>query len=247
MWSENEAIVAIALLDGPDLLRFAVDPERCEDQTLAARITTDVADPSANVLGAGSATIEARGAGALTAELAGSGWLPDETWTPLRCDPSAPVESPDPRIELVEPHRTREWVSVHWSAFRGTPAPGGRLRALADGWSEVARGPFLDAARILLLCDEQGRPVAVSAVWSAGDGRPGLIEPLGVPQDHRGRGHGAIMTRAAAAHLRDKGACSATVAAESTNVTAVATYRAAGFHAGTDVHDWRRVGEAPTG
>jgi GNAT superfamily N-acetyltransferase len=240
VWSDGDTIVAIALLDGPDLLRLAIDPERCHDASLAARIAADVRDPGAGVLGPGGATIEARGADALTEELARDAWLPDEPWTPLRCDLAEPIEVPDPRIETVEPDRTGEWVSVHWSAFQGMPLPDERLRRMVDGWSAAARAPFLDAARILLLRDQERRPVAVSALWSAGVGRPGLIEPLGVHQEHQGLGYGTIMTRAAAAGLREMGSSSATVCAESSNMGAVATYLAAGFQADPEVTDWRR-------
>ncbi|WP_404433888.1 GNAT family N-acetyltransferase [Microbacterium lacus] len=240
VWSDGDTIVAIALLDGPNLLRFAIDPARCHDASLASRISADVGDATAGVLEPGSATIEARGAAALAEELARHGWLPDEPWTPLRRNLAAPVEVSDLRIETVEPERTAEWVSVHWSAFRGTPTTDERLRSFVDEWCAAADTPFLDAARILLLRDEQDRPVAVSAVWSGGVARPGLIEPLGVHQEHRGRGYGAVMTRAAAATLREMGSSSATVCAESSNTGAVATYLAAEFVADAEVADWRR-------
>ncbi|WP_370646395.1 GNAT family N-acetyltransferase [Arthrobacter sp. zg-Y238] len=41
-----------------------------------------------------------------------------------------------------------------------------------------------------------GQVVAVPAVWSAGGGRPGLIERLAVHQEHRSRGYGTVMTNA---------------------------------------------------
>lgn len=144
------------------------------------------------------------------------------------------------RVETVEPERTAEWVSVHWSAFRGTPMPDERLHSFVDGWRAAAEAPYFDAGRILLLRDEQDRPVAVSAVWSSGVARPGLIEPLGVHQEHRGRGYGAVMTRAAAATLREMGSSSATVCAESSNTSAIATYLAAGYVADPEVTDWHR-------
>jgi len=240
VWSDGDTIVAVALLDGPDLLRFAIDPARCQDASLASRISADVGDATAGVLEPGSATIEARGAAALGEELMKRGWLPDEPWTPLRRSLAEPVEVPDLRVEIVEPERTAEWVSVHWSAFRGTPMPHKRLRNFVDGWCAAANAPFFDAGRILLLRDEQDHPVAVSAVWSSGAARPGLIEPLGVHQEHRGRGYGAVMSRAAAATLREMGSSSVTVCAESSNVGAVATYLAAGFVADPEVTDWRR-------
>lgn len=60
VWSQDETILAIALLDGPDLLRFAIHPRRRRDAALALRIVADVNNPSAGILGAGAATIEAR-------------------------------------------------------------------------------------------------------------------------------------------------------------------------------------------
>ncbi|MFJ5696608.1 GNAT family N-acetyltransferase [Arthrobacter sp. NPDC093139] len=245
VWSYGDTALAIALVDGPQLLRFAMDPARHQDESLAIRIVADVGEPATGVLDAGSATIEARGAWALSEQLAKEGWLPDEPWTPLQRNLAAPVEVAGLRIETIEPDCTDEWVSVHWSAFRGTPIPDGRLRNFVDGWRAAAEGPFLDSARILSLYDDS-HAVAVAAVWSAGAGRPGLIEPMGVHQEHRGRGYGTIMTRAAAAALREMGSSSATVCAESSNTGAVSTYLAAGFSAHPEVTDWRRDPDAST-
>ena len=62
-------------------------------------------------------------------------------------------------------------------------------------------------------------------------GRPGLLEPMGVHAEHRGRGYGRAICLAAAAALRDLGASSALVCTPSANTSAVATYRAAGYEA----------------
>ncbi|GAB3518731.1 GNAT family N-acetyltransferase [Arthrobacter monumenti] len=241
VWLQGDKILAIALRDGPQLLRFALDPEHCQDESLALRIAADVDDPEAEVLEPGEATIEARGAGALSKRLAKNGWLPDEPWTPLHFGLSAPVDVPGARIETIEPDRTSEWVSVHWSAFRGTPLPEDRLRNLVDGWRAVAESSFGASARILSAHDDEGRAVAVASAWSAGAGRPGLIEPMGVHQEHRGLGYGTVITRAAVAALRDMGSSSAMVCAESSNLGAVSTYVAAGFRAQAEVSDWHRA------
>lgn len=92
VWFEDERAVAISLLDGAQLLRFAMDPTRRQDELLAQQIAADVADPGVGVLEAGAATIEARGASALGTTLAGLGWSPDEPWTPLHRDLSDPVD-----------------------------------------------------------------------------------------------------------------------------------------------------------
>lgn len=105
----------------------------------------------------------------------------------------------------------------------------------------MAAGPFYASARSLAVLDGHGDAVAVATVWSAGPGRPGLVEPMGVHQDHRGHGYGTAITVAAAAALRELGSSSATVCAESFNAGAVATYVAAGFTAHKQVVDLHRA------
>lgn len=240
VWTQGDDVAAIALLDGSQLLRLAFDPERVQDAGLAARIAADVDDPAASVLEAGEAVVEARGATALGSELQARGWQPDEPWTPLHRDLRAPIDVEGPRIRAVEPAETEDWVRVHWSAFRGGAVPPERLATFVDGWMAVARSPLFGEARILALDDGDGATVAVAAVWSAGPGRPGLVEPMGVHEAHRGRGYGAQVTCAAAAALRDLGSSSAIVCAESSNRAAIATYVAAGFEPRAEVADWAR-------
>ena len=88
--------------------------------------------------------------------------------------------------------------------------------------------PFTDA-RCLLIYDDEGVAVAAVTVWSAGPGRPGLIEPLGVHAEHRGRGYGLAICVAAAAELKKLGSSSALVCTPSARTAAVATYKSAGF------------------
>lgn len=242
VWSNDERILAVSLLDGPGLLRFAVHPEHREDTVLAQRIAHDIATPDAGVLASGAAVIEARGVPALDESLAASGWSPDEPWTPLRRNLRLPVEAPGIRIEQLAPADTEDWWRVHWSAFRGTPLPDDRLRSLIEGWRHSANGPFFPSARILAGLNDSGETVAVSAVWSAGEGRPGLIEPMGVHREQRGHGYGREITRAAAMTLRELGCSSALVATASSNVGGVATYVAAEFEALAPVRDWAREG-----
>ncbi|UWX95908.1 GNAT family N-acetyltransferase [Arthrobacter zhaoxinii] len=235
----------MALLDGPELLRFAIDPTRRRDASLALRIVDDVNNPMAGILSAGAATIEARGAVALTEQLAQNDWSADEPWTPLHHDMAASHKASVLRVETVEPGHTAEWVAVHWSAFRGTPIPDERSQRFVDGWRLAAESPFLDLARILSLRCRDGHVVAAAAVWSAGEGRPGLIEPLAVHQEHRGRGYGTAMASAAVDALRQLGSSSAMVCAETSNAGAVATYLAAGFTAHREVADWHRSNATP--
>jgi ribosomal protein S18 acetylase RimI-like enzyme len=71
--------------------------------------------------------------------------------------------------------------------------------------------------------------VAAVTVWSAGPGKPGLLEPMGVHRDHRGHGYGTAICVAAAAALRQLGSSCALVCTRTSNAGAVATYESAGF------------------
>lgn len=240
IWSSGRRILALGLLDGPQLLRMAVDPEMRDDDELAHRVLADVNDPERGALHAGSATVEARGAHRLAGLLGEHGWRPDELWTPFHRDLSVPVLDVGLRVETIEPDRADAWVAVHWSAFRGAPFTEEDRRRALGRWLTMAAGPLYAGARSLTALDPHGSVVAVATVWSAGPGRPGLLEPMGVHRDHRGRGYGTAVTRAAAATLREMGASSAVVCAESSNAGAVSTYAAAGFTAHEQVADLRR-------
>lgn len=190
----------------------------------------------------GPATVEARGADVLAQTLGLRGWQEDEAWVPLRFDLSAPVQPTGSLIETIDEDRAGEWVDVHWSAFRGTPLEEGVRQTFVNRWLAMNSGPFAEASRNLAAFDENGKAVAVTTVWSAGPGRPGLIEPMGVHQDHRGHGYGVEITRAGAAALREMGSSSALVAAEGSNSGALATYLAAGFVPDMPAADMSRGG-----
>lgn len=241
-WSRGGKLVAIGLLDGADLLRLALDPALRRDEQIARRLCADMVDRERGVLPRGEGVVEARGAVALQRRLLDAGWEPDEPWTPLRRDLAGPV--PDMLVtrtgvvvEEVDADRAGAWMEVHWSAFKGTPFGEEDRRKVVAWWSTMMSGPFAARGRTLALIDLAGRWVAVVGVWSAGPGRPGLIEPMVVHREHRGRGYGAAVCEAAASVLHSMGASSVNVCAESSNVGAIATYTAAGFTAGPEIAD----------
>ena len=242
-WSLGDQLLALGLLDGHDgLLRIAVDPDLHRDERVARQVLFDIADPARGVLPEGAAIVEARGATALKRMMLSEGWEFDEPWTPLHHDLSDPV--PDTlvtragvRVEVVGPDRGDDWMEVHWSAFKGTPFGESERREVVDWWSTMMDGPFAERGRSLAVVDPNGRAVAIAGVWSAGPGRPGLVEPMGVHRDHRGKGYGAAVCEAAASALRQIGSSSAIVCTETANVGAVSTYAAAGFTAHPDVSD----------
>ncbi|MCC3763800.1 GNAT family N-acetyltransferase [Glycomyces sp. TRM65418] len=234
-WRREGRILAVGLIDGPELVRLAVAPEAQEDEALARQMADDVTRPERGVLAGDKAHVEALWQGRFRQVLLDDGWEPDEPWIPMARDLSGPVADSGLRIEAVGPERVEDRVAVHRGAFAGSKFDAERWRAMAAGT------PYAHA-RCLVGYNDQGDAVAATTVWSAGPGRPGLVEPLGVHGDHQGHGYGRAIALAAAAALRDMGASSATVCAEGSNAAAVAAYRSAGFQPQPAVPDLRRVG-----
>jgi GNAT superfamily N-acetyltransferase len=230
-WRRHGELVAVGLLDGAGLVRWTVAPPLRRDPVLADRVVADLAAPHLGVLPRGAAAVEAPPGTLLADRLLEAGWTVGEAWTPLRRDLTDPVEVPGVRVHLVPADgapRERAWVSeymaVHRSAFDSP-------RLTDAAFAVMTHGPAYREARSLLAVGVEGDPVAEVTVWSAGPRRPGLLEPMGVHAEHRGRGYGRAICLAAAAALRDLGASSALVCTPSANVGAVATYRAAGYEA----------------
>ncbi|MFD9214854.1 GNAT family N-acetyltransferase [Streptomyces sp. NPDC059544] len=232
-WSRDGRILAVGLLDGPGLLRLTIAPDALRDEEPARRLAADLTGPERGVLPPGRVNVEVP-AGALVHDLLSEdGWNADEPWTPLRRDLTEPVKDPGVRIEVVGPERAHVFAAVQRAAFDGSTFTVERWHAMAAGL------PYADA-RCLVAYDDRGDAVAAVTVWSAGPGRPGLLEPMGVHREHRRRGHGEAITLAAAAALRELGSSSALVCTPSSNAAAVATYRSAGFRPCAEVRDLYR-------
>lgn len=234
-WSRDGQILAIGLLDSPDLLRLTIAPDARQDEELAQQLVDDANDPARGVLIAGKVYVDAPVDVLLQDLLAEHGWNADEPWTPLRRDLTEPVEDPGLRIEVVGPELADDRVAVQRASFDTSTFTVERWHAMAAGL------PYADA-RCLVAYDDQGNAVAAVTVWSAGPGKPGLIEPMGVHREHRGRGYGKAITLAAAAALREMGSSSAIVATQSANVAAVATYISGGFQPRPETRDRYRDG-----
>jgi GNAT superfamily N-acetyltransferase len=233
LWSSEGHVVALGFLDGPTVLRVAITPGADSDQDLAAQMLRDIADPSRGVLPEGEVSVEARFGSAFRARLNSEWWQPGESWTLLRCDFLKPTHSPGVRVEKVGRGHVQTRVAVQNASF-------GSSRFTEERWHAMAAGPAYANARCLLAYDNDGTAVAVATAWSAGAGRPGLIEPMGVHPEDRGHGYGTAITKAAASALQAMGSSSALVCAESSNAGAVATYSAAGFQVTGQVTDFNR-------
>jgi predicted N-acetyltransferase YhbS len=236
-WSRSGRILAVGLLDGPGLLRLTIASDAHRDEELARHLVKDVSEPERGVFPAGKAAIEAPTAALVQDLLAEGGWPVGEPWTPLRRDLTEPVEDPGVRIEVVGPERAQVRAAVQRASFGNSSFTDERWHAMAAGL------PYADA-RCLVAYDDRGDAVAAVTVWSAGSDKPGLLEPMGVGRDHRGRGHGKAITVAAAAALRELGSSSAVVCTPSANAGAVATYRSAGFEPRSEVRDRCRCRDA---
>src|SRR4051794_19996314 len=232
-WRRDGQVLAVGLLDGPELLRLTVAPGAERDEELAHGLLGDLTRPERGVLGKGKVYVEAPD-GALVRDLLGEdGWSNDEPWTPLRRDLAEPVPDPGVRIEEIGPDQAHVRAAVQRASFDRSTFTDERWHAMAAGL------PYADA-RCLVARDEEGNAVAAVTVWSAGPGRPGLLEPMGVHREHRGHGFGRAITLAAAAALQQLGSSSAVVCTPSSNGGAVATYRSAGFQERPEVRDFRR-------
>ena len=234
VWRRDGQILAVGMVDESGLIRMAIAPRADRDEELADQLLADLSDPGRRVLPAGAAaTIEARSGVAFRDLLRRDGWVADEPWTPLCRDLTAPVEDCGLRVEVIDAHHAQERVDVQRASFANSTFT-------LERWHTMAAASPYRRARCLVGFDRNGTAVATVTVWSAGSGRPGLLEPMGVHRDHRGHGYGTAITVAAAATLRQLGSSSATVCTRSSNIGAVATYVAAGFQRLDDVTDFRR-------
>ncbi|MCU1594004.1 MAG: hypothetical protein JWO12_1396 [Frankiales bacterium] len=232
-WSRDGQVVAVGVLDDHALVRMTLAPDLYDDEELAQQLFGDLTDPSRGVLDAGRVAAELP-RGALVRELIRThGWGEDAPWQPLRLDLGDPLPDAGVRVEVVGPEQVDDRVAVQRGAFDNSTFT-------SERWHTMAAGPAYATARCLVAYDEDDNAVAGVTVWSAGPGRPGLLEPMGVHRDHRGRGFGKAINRAAAAALQDLGSSSAWVCTPSSNVGGVAGYVASGFAPLPEVRDVHR-------
>jgi ribosomal protein S18 acetylase RimI-like enzyme len=232
-WGRDGEILAVGMLDDADLLRMAIAPNAHRDEELARHLVDDLSEPERGVMIEEKAYLEAPRGALVRDLLVEAGWNTDDPWTPLRRDLAGPVEGPGVRVEVIGPEQVHVRTAVQRAAFDNSTFTD-------DRWQAMAAGPAYADARCLVAYDDQATAVAAITVWSAGPGRPGLIEPMGVHREHRGHGYGKAVTVAGAAALRDLGSSSAVVCTPTSNVGGVATYVSAGFEELPETRDLRR-------
>ncbi len=238
-WRRGGRILAVGAVDGGEgLIRMAIAPSADHDEELADRLVADLSDPDRGVLPAGRGTVEARFGSAFRDLLHRSGWVSDEPWTPLHRQLKDPVEDCGLRVEVLDADHVQDRVVRHRVGVMRASFPTSTFTV--ERWRTMAATSAYRRGRCLVAYDRDDNAVATTTVWSAGRGRPGLIEPLGAHRDHRGHGHGRAITVAAAAALQEMGSSSVTVCTPSSNAGGVAAYLSAGFDQLPDVTDFRR-------
>ncbi|MGW6278125.1 GNAT family N-acetyltransferase [Kribbella sp. NPDC055071] len=230
IWRRDGEIVAVGLLDDPELLRIAIAPDAVQDEELAERLVADASAPEAGVLIEGKVYVDAPVEALVQGLFVKAGWEPGQPWVPLRRDLGAAVPDPGLRVDVIGAEEAHERTGVQRASFDGSTFTDARWHAMADGV------PY-DDARCLVGRNQLGESVAAVTIWSAGAGKPGLLEPMGVHRLHRGRGYGRSITLAAAKALQELGSSSAVVCTPAFNVGAVATYQAAGFEPFGELRD----------
>lgn len=240
VWRRDGELVAVAMGDDDgyveeSLVRMAVAPGVAEDSVVATQLVADLTDRTRGVLPGTEGQVEARFGAALRNTLVQQGWQDVEPWTPLVHDLTGSLEQELLEVRLAGSQDADDRVAVHRASFNNSTFT-------VERWLTLRDTPAYRRARCLIAYDNSGAPVAGATVWSAGQGRPGVLEPLGVHRDYQGRGYGRAISVAAAAALRELGASSATVCTPATNVAAVRTYASAGYRQLPDVTDFRRPG-----
>lgn len=240
VWTRDGQILAVGMVDDTTgLIRMGIAPSVDDDDAFAAQMLADLSDPGQGVLPGGAKVVEARFGAAFQSLLHRSGWVADEPWTPLSRELIAQVENCGLRVEVIDAHNIRDRIVQDRVAVQRAMFANSTFTL--ERWRTMAAAPPYRRARCLVGYDRDGDAVATVTVWSAGEGRPGLLEPLGVHRDHRGHGYGRAITVAAAAALQEMGSSSATVCTPSSNAGGVATYVSAGFQKLPDIADFRRT------
>ena len=189
-WFRDGEIVAIGLLDGANLLRLAIAPQAQNDLELAQQMAEDISQPDHGILPKGEVFVEARTGDLLNKQ---------------------PIEKSKLHVEIVGSENVDTRCAVQRASFVGSTFT-------KEKWHAMANSPTYDDARCLLVYDDSKNAVATATVWSAGQGRPGLIEPLGVHQNHRGKGYGKEVTLACLEVLKKLGSSSAIVCTSKQNL-----------------------------
>src|SRR5690606_27136294 len=164
VWEQGGSARAIGLLDGPTLLRLGLDLDAADDDELAGVMARDIQSlPEVTDVEAGLARH-------VRSRLAEAGWADGEPFTPLARDLTEPVDTGGFDIRIIGPDQAHERAAVQRAAFPGSTFT-------VERWHAMAAGPGYADGRCVVVYDGD-TAAAAATVWSAGPGRPGLLEPV---------------------------------------------------------------------
>jgi ribosomal protein S18 acetylase RimI-like enzyme len=218
---DGAEVLAVAIMDQPDVLRPAFRPDRIHDLQVATALADFVEAGDTPPVG----LAEAPGGSAFRTILSSRGWTMDvDVWAVLyrplsRAD--AVDDDPDSR-PLTDDRDITDRVHVQRSAFA-------RSTFTVERWHQMAAGPTYDSSLDLLRRAGDGAPVAAATGWSAGPGKCGILEPVGTHPGFAGHGHGRAVSRAVIAALARAGASGVAVHTPLSNAAAVRAYQSCGL------------------
>lgn len=209
---------AIGFLEDPTALWLTIDPARLMDGDLAEAIAKDAINDGLTEVGCASTPSSIRVAlGRRGFEIDSTPWV--HLWKSLVDDDL--IEIPGV-VTTSSEALIQQRIAVEQSAFENSTFSG-------EKWRQLAVGPSFRPELDLLAVDEAGEGVAALTAWLPGEGKCGMIEPMGTRADRRREGHGRRVLLASFCALRRLGASGVRVFAVRGNEVAVATYKAVGF------------------
>jgi ribosomal protein S18 acetylase RimI-like enzyme len=219
---DDGAVGAIMLNDTPATWWFAIDPGLLLDEGLAEAIgdyadslprNLDISVDGPHAQAAWRRAVARRGFDTSLNDLY------VHFWQPLS-------EADIVDVPGVAPTRTDEDIADRVFVQRNSFE---RSTFTVERWHAMAEGPGFRPELDLVARTDRGEPAAALPAWFAGEGRCGMIEPLGTHPDFRRQGHGTRVLRAACSALAAMGANGVTVLTYHSSPAAVGVYRAAGF------------------
>ncbi len=220
--SPGGGTAVVVCQDSPDDWWFAMDPALARDRALA----DSIADWAMEVNRGAVMSVDGPGAPSVWRqvfvergfEATTDAWA--HLWMPLGHADAVDVPGVDATSGNAQAIADR--VAVQRAAFANSTFT-------VEKWHAMAAGPSFRPEFDLLARDEAGKAVAAITVWLPGEGKCGMIEPMGTHPDHRRLGHGRRVIRAACAALARAGASGVCVVTPESNAGAVEVYRAAGL------------------
>lgn len=219
---EDGKVAAVGLQHGDAMLLTAIQPRRRYDVELGEQM----ADDATTLLSAADGYLDAPQPSAVRTELARRGWdLDPDPWPILyRSLTASDRDRIDPDATTVsDAGLARDRLALQQAMFENSKSDShswGRMRDL------TSYRPDLD-----VMIRQGDGYVAAATGWWAGEGKCGLLEPVGSHRDHRGRGYGRRVVLATLSALAVVGASGAAVFTPGSNKAALQLYRSCGFRA----------------